>query len=87
MEQEKREKGIVLSVTMRKMILKLIVAEKDYVTLTVRKLVRKTMSVRVNILLRVQDQGKHLQLILTTYHPLKMKNKVSSIILIIIIKQ
>ena len=77
--QKKREKGIVILMTMMVMaaIVKLNVPSKDYVVQSAKKLLLKKLEVKVNILLSVQDKARLLEIIPMTNHPQKMKSKVS----------
>lgn len=80
MAQKKREKDIVL-LMMTTMVMetkaKLNVPLKDYAALSAKKLFRNKLEVIVNILLSIQNEPRQPNMLLSTYHPQRMKSKVS----------
>ena len=80
MAQKKREKDIVL-LMMTTMVMetkaKLNVPLKDYVVLSAKKLFRNELEVIVNLMLSIQDKPRLPNMLLSIYHPQRMKSKVS----------
>ena len=56
---------------------KLNVPLKDYAVLSAKKLFRNKLEVIVNILLSIQNEPRLPNMLLLTYHPQRMKSKVS----------